>query len=44
MQEKIDRIKKTIAEADAVIITAGAGIVDCLILGGMWDFGGRIHF
>ena len=26
MQEKIDRIKKIISEADAIIITAGAGL------------------
>ena len=41
MQEKIDRIKKIIAEADAVIITAGAGMgVDS----GLPDFRGDHGF
>lgn len=41
MQEKIDRIKKIIAEADAVIITAGAGMgVDS----GLPDFRGDQGF
>ena len=41
MQEKIDRIKKIISEADAVIITAGAGMgVDS----GLPDFRGDVGF
>ena len=41
MQEKIDKIKKIIAEADAVIITAGAGMgVDS----GLPDFRGDVGF
>ncbi len=41
MQEKIDRIKKIIADADAVIITAGAGMgVDS----GLPDFRGDLGF
>ena len=41
MQEKIDKIKKIIAEADAVIITAGAGMgVDS----GLPDFRGDLGF
>ena len=41
MQEKIDRIKKIIAEADAIIITAGAGMgVDS----GLPDFRGDLGF
>ena len=41
MQEKIDKIKKIIAEADAVIITAGAGMgVDS----GLPDFRGDAGF
>ena len=41
VQEKIDRIKKIIADADAVIITAGAGMgVDS----GLPDFRGDLGF
>ena len=42
----IDQIKQTIQEADAILITAGAGIgvdVVCLILEEMRDFGKHIH-